>query len=266
MGAGEMNYIEDHAAAETLPDQLHLPDSPCRNGIYDEPLIRPRIGDEYQMQIPELATQSCLTNTRDMLTVDYHVGVGSAIPIMWMHHVGDEQKEFSCSDISSIKGGSVAQTHTGKGQADPVYKTTSQLVAGSSSGHSTGVPLLQLNEAKGYNPFPGMPSSSWSEDESQSFLLGLYIFGKNLVQVKNFVGCKKMGDILSYYYGKFYRSDAYHRWSECRKVRSRRCILGHLIFTGWRQQEILSRVLPKIPKEVQDSLLEVCFYCFYVHC
>ncbi|URE00841.1 hypothetical protein MUK42_20187 [Musa troglodytarum] len=297
MGTAEMNYIEDHAAAETLSDQLHSPDSPCRNGIYDEPLIRPHMGDEYQVQIPELATQSCLISTRKMLTVDYHVGVGSAIPIMWMHHVGDatedEQKEFSCSDISSIKGGSVVHTNTGKGHADPVYKTMSQFPAESSSGCSTyllslactdectdlanccrsdgstitksttlenkihsGAPLLQLNEAKGYNPFPGMPSSSWSEDESQSFLLGLYIFGKNLVQVKNFVGCKKMGDILSYYYGKFYRSDAYRRLSECRKVRSRRCILGHRIFTGWRQQEILSRVLPKIPKEVQDSLLE----------
>ncbi|CAL9160897.1 unnamed protein product [Musa hybrid cultivar] len=297
MGTAGMNYIEDHAAAEVLSDQLHSPDSPCRNGIYDEPLIRPRLGDEHQVQIPELATQSCLISTRNMLTVDYHVGVGSAIPIMWMHHVGDvtedEQKEFSCSDISSIKGGSVVHTNTGKSQADPGYKTMSQFPAESSSGHSTyllslactdectdlanccgsdgstttksiplenkihsGAPLLQHNEAKGYNPLPGMPSSSWSEDESQSFLLGLYIFGKNLVQVKNFVGCKKMGDILSYYYGKFYRSDAYRRWSECRKVRSRRCILGHRIFTGWRQQEILSRVLPKIPKEVQDSLLE----------
>ncbi|THU66669.1 hypothetical protein C4D60_Mb05t16600 [Musa balbisiana] len=297
MGTAEMNYIEDHAAAEALSDQLHSPDSPCRNGIYDEPLICPRIGDEHQVQIPELATQSCLISTRNMLTVDYHVGVGSAIPIMWMHHVGDvtkdEQKEFSCSDISSIKGGSVAHTNTGKGRADPGYKTMSQFPAESSSGRSTyllslactdectdlanccrsdgstitkstplenkihsGAPLLQHNEAKGYNPLPGMPSSSWSEDESQSFLLGLYIFGKNLVQVKNFVGCKKMGDILSYYYGKSYGSVAYRRWSECRKVRSRRCILGHRIFTGWRQQEILSRLLPKIPKEVQDSLLE----------
>ena len=67
-----------------------------------------------------------------------------------------------------------------------------------------------------------------------------------------------MGEVLSYYYGEFYRSDAYKRWSACRKVRSRRCILGLRIFSGSRQQELLSRLLAGVTREVRDPLLEVC--------
>ncbi|ONK78656.1 uncharacterized protein A4U43_C02F21080 [Asparagus officinalis] len=66
-----------------------------------------------------------------------------------------------------------------------------------------------------------------------------------------------MGDVLSFYYGKFYRSDAQRRWVECRKTKSRKCILGHRIFTGWRQQELLSRLLSSRSKEVQETLIEV---------
>ncbi|XP_009405619.2 uncharacterized protein LOC103988724 isoform X1 [Musa acuminata AAA Group] len=304
MDAAEMQYINEHAA-ETVYDQFASPDSPGRYGIYDEPLILPRIGYEYQVEIPELATtdsqcilvESRLTSTSCMLSVGNHVGVGLGIPITWVHHVGnatkDQQKEISCSNISSIGGGSVEYTNTEKGHADAIYSKMTEFQEESSLYHTkllnlackdectdlancrnkpdgstskksinleskmdSGVPLLQLSKAKGYRALPGTPSSSWSHNETQCFLLGLYIFGKNLVQVEKFIECKKMGDILSYYYGKFYRSDAYNRWSRCRKVKSRRCILGHRIFTGWRQQELLARVLSKIAKEIQDTLLE----------
>lgn len=95
------------------------------------------------------------------------------------------------------------------------------------------------------------------KDNLQHKSLGLYIFGKNLVAVKKFVNSKEMGDILAFYYGKFYRSDGYRRWSECRKLRSRRSIHGQKIFTGWRQQELLSRLLSHVSQECQSVLLEV---------
>ncbi|KAJ0976210.1 hypothetical protein J5N97_018175 [Dioscorea zingiberensis] len=117
-------------------------------------------------------------------------------------------------------------------------------------------PLWQPGKAKGCCPLPGKPSTLWTFAESQSFLLGLYIFGKNLDQIRKFMGNKDMGDVLSYYYGKFYKSDAHRRWTESRKIRSRRCVHGARILTGWRQQELLSRLLPSISKDVQDTLLE----------
>ncbi|RWW06789.1 hypothetical protein GW17_00029858 [Ensete ventricosum] len=115
MDATEMQYINEHAA-ETVYDQFASPDSPGRYGIYDEPLICPRIGYEYQVEIPELATtdsqciliESRLASTSYMLSVGNRVGVGLDIPITWVHHVGDatkdQQKEISCSNISFIEG------------------------------------------------------------------------------------------------------------------------------------------------------------------
>ncbi|KAM0951111.1 putative transcription factor MYB/SANT family [Dioscorea sansibarensis] len=123
-------------------------------------------------------------------------------------------------------------------------------------GHiDVSAPLQQPGKGKCCCALPVTPSVSWTSAESQSFLLGLYIFGKNLAQIRKFMGSKGMGDILSYYYGKFYKSDAHRRWTEGRKIRSRRCIHGARILTGWRQQEFLSRLLPSM-KDAQDTLLE----------
>ncbi|URE42037.1 hypothetical protein MUK42_15791 [Musa troglodytarum] len=312
MDTVEMDYMEEEQTARTFPDQFPSPDPVCRNGIYDEPQLCPRIGDGYQVEILALATESqclsvkaCVTSTSNVLAVEHHVGVGLPISIMWVQRAGDDtkvaQKEFSGTNIEKIraddvkvdqscsnKGESVDYRNTEKSQADAVHRILSKLPGKSSNNNcvnlcsltceddcigtqkcckefgesinkrrmDSGVPLQQFSEANDYSALPGSPSSSWSEDETQSFLLGLYIFGKNLGQVKRFIECKKMGDILSHYYGNFYKSDAYCRWSECRKIRSRRCILGHRIFTGWRQQEFLSRVLPRIPKDVQHTLME----------
>ncbi|KAK3189763.1 hypothetical protein Dsin_029324 [Dipteronia sinensis] len=120
----------------------------------------------------------------------------------------------------------------------------------------TKVEIPQKHQGKGYRLVPGSAGNTWSDNDEASFLLGLYIFGKNLVQVTKFVESKRMGEILSFYYGKFYRSDKYRRWSECRKIRSRRFIYGQRIFTGLRQQELLSRLLLHVSEECKKSLLE----------
>ncbi|EMS55700.1 hypothetical protein TRIUR3_21032 [Triticum urartu] len=73
-------------------------------------------------------------------------------------------------------------------------------------------------EVSDYIPLPGMPRYFWSVEEEQTLLLGLYIFGKNLVQVTKFIKSKTMGEVLSYYYGEFFKSEAYKRWSACRKT------------------------------------------------
>ncbi|KAK3160151.1 hypothetical protein QOZ80_1BG0055900 [Eleusine coracana subsp. coracana] len=76
-------------------------------------------------------------------------------------------------------------------------------------------------------------------------------------QLSRFLGTKTVGNVLSYYYGKFYKRNAYKRWADCRKAKTRRCILGERIFQGSRLPELISRLKSKIPKEAHDSLSEV---------
>eukprot|EP00253_Pinus_taeda_P019906 PITA_19906 len=111
--------------------------------------------------------------------------------------------------------------------------------------------------SKGYMIVPGSPSASWSKSEEDLFILGLYIFGKNLKAVKRFVETKEMGDILAHYYGKFFNTESYCRWAESRKTRSRKCIQGQRIFSGWRQEELLARLIPDIPEHLKHEIPEV---------
>ncbi|KAL3641976.1 hypothetical protein CASFOL_012791 [Castilleja foliolosa] len=64
---------------------------------------------------------------------------------------------------------------------------------------------------------PGSLNGTWIDDDKCSFNLALYLFGKNFTDICRFVNTKEMIEILSYYYGDFYRSDEYIRWSEFRK-------------------------------------------------
>eukprot|EP00253_Pinus_taeda_P022882 PITA_22882 len=111
--------------------------------------------------------------------------------------------------------------------------------------------------SKGYMIVPGSPSASWSKSEEDLFILGLYIFGKNLKAVKRFVETKEMGDILAHYYGKFFNTESYCRWAESRKTRSRKRIQGQRIFSGWRQKELLARLFPDIPEHLKHEIPEV---------
>ncbi|XP_058745314.1 uncharacterized protein LOC131618060 [Vicia villosa] len=103
----------------------------------------------------------------------------------------------------------------------------------------------------------GRSSSTWSDADTKSFILGLFIFGKNFIQIKRFLENKGMGEILSFYYGMFYKTDGYRRWSECRKLKGRKCMIGEKLFTGLRQHELLSRLNPHVFEESQDTMLQV---------
>ncbi|AES82483.1 putative transcription regulator Homeodomain-LIKE family [Medicago truncatula] len=100
-------------------------------------------------------------------------------------------------------------------------------------------------------------SETWSDADTKCFLLSLFIFGKNFTPIKRFIENKGMGEILSFYYGKFYKTDGYCRWSECMKLKGRKCMIGKKLFTGPRQDELLSRLIPHVSEESQDSLLQI---------
>jgi len=107
---------------------------------------------------------------------------------------------------------------------------------------------------------PGRLSSSWSDADTKSFLLGLFIFGKNFMQIKRFLDNKRMGEILSFYYGMFYKTDGYRRWSECRKKKGGKRMIGLKLFSGPRQHKLLSRLITHVSEESQDTLVQV-FNC-----
>ncbi|KAJ0623960.1 putative transcription regulator Homeodomain-LIKE family [Helianthus annuus] len=98
---------------------------------------------------------------------------------------------------------------------------------------------------------------SWSAIEHDSFILGLYIFGKNLRVVNMFMGNKGMPNVLCYYYGKFYRSNEHQKWSMYRKKRISKSLPGKKIFNGWRLHELLSRLLSNVTDECKARLTQV---------
>ncbi|KAJ0627919.1 hypothetical protein HanHA89_Chr01g0031101 [Helianthus annuus] len=98
---------------------------------------------------------------------------------------------------------------------------------------------------------------SWSAIDRDSFILGLYIFGKNLRVVNMFMGNKGMPNVLCYYYGKFYRSNEHQKWSMYRKKRISKSLPGKKIFNGWRLHELLSRLLSNVTDECKASLTQV---------
>ncbi|CAK8544679.1 unnamed protein product [Lathyrus sativus] len=100
-------------------------------------------------------------------------------------------------------------------------------------------------------------SVTWSEADAESFVLGLFIFGKNFTLIRILLENKGMGEILSFYYGNFYKSDGYHRWSECRKLKGRKHIIAKRLSTKMRQHKLLSRLNPRVSKESQDTLSQV---------
>ncbi|KAG2267677.1 hypothetical protein Bca52824_062232 [Brassica carinata] len=102
---------------------------------------------------------------------------------------------------------------------------------------------------------PELPSSSWEDHQVACFVLGLYTFGKNFTQVKKFMESKRRGEIMLFYFGKFYNSASYHTWCDSRKKRSRKCVYGRKLYSGWRQQLLLSRLVPSVSDDSQIEML-----------
>ncbi|KAK6146171.1 hypothetical protein DH2020_020040 [Rehmannia glutinosa] len=201
---------------------------PTECDAFGEPDILPRIGNEYQAELPPIIGESDYTsNSRNYTDTEARAHlqdnffVGLPIPLTRINSL-DSNKEiyFNGEESPNLS------------VEDKMLKCSSLLV-------------------------PGLIGESWSDAEKASVLLGLYIFEKNFDEVRRFTETKKTGDILSYYYGGFYGSVEYRRWSKRRKTKGKKCVYGQRIFSGVRQQELLSRLVPKMSEECRSALLEV---------
>ncbi|CAK7333149.1 unnamed protein product [Dovyalis caffra] len=274
-GNSEWNCIEDGSTEQSLSPGIC---DACR-----DPELLPRIGDEYQVQIPALMTECAfrlhVESPADMIILSatcHEFLVGLPISLMWIseevgnikhepqdyhHDMTDTSNQNESVKPESIREAKIVPEVDLETKVELMDITTNSGIEVREPAKLCFQPEIS-NEmhcqlgVKDYCLVPGSVGNPWSDAEEDSFLLGLYIFGKNLVQVKNFVESKTLGDILSFYYGKFYRTDRYCKWSECRKIRSRKCIYGQRIFTGSRQHEMLSRLLPQLSEECKNILLE----------
>ncbi|KAK6940948.1 hypothetical protein RJ641_030479 [Dillenia turbinata] len=257
-------------------------DSSCYSDISEilgDQLIHPRVGDEYQAQIPPLmkdydylhSVNTPFTEAKTKVSGCFLVGL--PIPVMWTHN-GEKHNKAEIMEVCGGRDNGVSgENHSSgyeapkDGHLDSTVDNGEELWVSTNAHPMEGVEInvgiesqegeMALNHMdKCLVPLPGCLGEPWSNIEHDRFLLGLYIFGKNLLVVKRFIGCKGMGDIQSFYYGKFYKSEEHRRWSECRKTKSRKSIHGQKIFTGWRQQEVLSRLFSEVSEQCRNMLLE----------
>nr|XP_017225381.1 PREDICTED: uncharacterized protein LOC108201604 [Daucus carota subsp. sativus] len=192
-------------------------------------VLLPRVGREFQAQIPDLITgpeySSYLnrpidTENEDHVPFDFFVGL--PVPVTLIRDIStvsekkkDERLDFSAQSTDSLS-------------TDPCYVLV-----------------------------PGVCRDLWNDTEEASFLLGLYLFKKKFVELKEFVGSKKMGELLFFYYTAFYKSSGFNTWSTCGEGRKGKRAYGTWLFKGFRHQELLSRLSPQVSEERQKLLREV---------
>ncbi|XP_057806026.1 uncharacterized protein LOC131020980 [Salvia miltiorrhiza] len=220
---------------------------------FGEPDILPRMGDEYQVELPPFTREP---NHVSYAEIGHHslqdFFVGLPIPLIWIDCGRREGPRTVLGSRRPYCKNVIEMGILCNGDREPSHNSMKSEMKSLPAAEKT-----QMCIDEGHVLVPGLLSEKWNDAEKASFLLALYIFEKNFVEVRRFVGCKGMGAILSFYYGEFYGSDAYRRWSEGRKTRSKKCVYGQRIFSGLRQQEFLSRLLSRVPEECKSALLEV---------
>ncbi|CAM8962600.1 unnamed protein product [Rhodiola kirilowii] len=254
------NMEVEHTAGAT--EECSLP------GVSGEPKMCPRVGDQYQAIVPDLieengCPQPNAGKVNEAVTVSDRFFV-LPIPLMWAPNKARDEERLRAL----------------RGHADPraeenqvVLSEQAEEAAGKQVGTSEirlGVDMMKFEaisregaerqlakQKKILYPLPGTPDQPWNNFEHDSFLLALYIFGKDLYVVKKFVETKKVQDVVSFYYGPFYKCKEYQRWAKCLRSRSRKSIHGQRIFTGSRQPELFSRLNPHISEEISNKLVEM---------
>ncbi|CAL9214248.1 unnamed protein product [Arabidopsis halleri] len=233
---GKNNLMEETAVIEE--------DSYDDEFACGDPQVEPRVGDEFQVEIPPMMSASkravFLSTPVALDDSSYSFLVGLPVQVMWIekHRRGQGNGDDNVDMNQSLKSLRAKKS-----------RCSAKIRRKSDKNSESKKQRLNLEAV------PAIPSSSWEDLEVASFVLGLYTFGKNFTQVKNFMENKGIGEVMLFYYGKFYNSAKYHSWSESRKKRNRKCVYGRKLYSGWRQQQLLTRLMPSIPDEPQKQML-----------
>ncbi|XP_031268330.1 uncharacterized protein LOC116126791 [Pistacia vera] len=92
---------------ETSLHELSPPDSPHKSDLFGDQQVNPRIGDEFQVNIPPMITGTeyiqLLMNPTDsnvMFDVSHSFLMGLPIPIAWLHDEIDNIDDAARTDVS----------------------------------------------------------------------------------------------------------------------------------------------------------------------
>ncbi|PKI55588.1 hypothetical protein CRG98_024016 [Punica granatum] len=188
------DHSEDTSCEPTLSSE-----SKEEFDVFGEPEVLPRVGEEYQVLLPEPVSRSEYVKRLRSEVMDQEVAIdilsGLPLSVMWV------------------------ESRPGCHIREPVDSEEKVSSAVEEKG----------NNSSGSIPVPGSSYEPLSETEEEIFLLGLYIFGRDFVQVKKFVGSKISGEILAYYYGKFYRSERY--WQVSKMFSEGKVLLEEYVMT-----------------------------------
>ncbi|WZZ83789.1 hypothetical protein YC2023_104361 [Brassica napus] len=209
-----------------------------------EPKVEPRVGDEFQTKIPPLMSASkrplFLSTLVALNDSSYPFLIGQPVQVTWIDKHPKQQGSEDGDDDDDVDMNQSLKSLIAKRKRRSRY----------SDKHS-----VSKKQRLSLEPLPEIQSIPWEDLDVASFVLGLYTFGKNFTQVKNFTESKGTREIVLFYYGKFYNSARYNSWSHSRKKRNRRCVFGRKLYSGWRQQQLLSRLIPSVSNESQRHIL-----------
>ncbi|KAL1803768.1 hypothetical protein ACET3Z_032419 [Daucus carota] len=216
MVSAELNQNGDNNTENISAEQLLSVDS--SDGVFGEPKVLPRVGDDYQAEIPSVITgpeyDSYMkklddAEKNDHVPLDFKQGL--PVPVKWTRNINKE-------NMRDAKQGFYTQSNNAPSLFGSVRETNDQY------------------QGSSYSLVPEVCGDSWNDIEEASFLLGLYIFKKNFVLLQ--------------------RSSDYNRWSTSRKGKSKKCVSGKSLFSDLRRQEILSRLLSQVSEECQKALMK----------
>lgn len=194
---------------------------PANSFNFGKPKTSIQVGVEYQAEIPSLMKEYQPSEL---------MRFGLPIPVTWVH---DQPKTSNEEAMDSNNASESARVDGG--EESNMERQDNHLL-----------------------PLPGLVSTeTWSVIERESFLLGLYVLEKNFPLVKNFMESKGVGSIIRYYYGEFYKSCEYCRWSKWRKDRCKRPQNARKLFTGWSHDELLSRLSSNVTEVCKNHLMKV---------
>ncbi|KAJ9131424.1 hypothetical protein P3X46_035084 [Hevea brasiliensis] len=206
------NSIEESSFQQLIP-----PSSPEISGISGDPQVNPRVGNEYQAEIPPMISEShhfqlSLDPFDSKVTVDgsHSFLIGLPIPITWIHDTTNDRNEgcTMSNPDDSIQGTWSSKSRTTgknnilekKGSKQNAEPTDLGLDDGNEPKPVTLGPmeageanLSLLQKSNNSDPVPGSLNHPWSDVDVDSFILGLYVFGKNFVQIERFMENKDMG-------------------------------------------------------------------------
>ncbi|KAF2307246.1 hypothetical protein GH714_025729 [Hevea brasiliensis] len=188
------NSIEESSFQQLIP-----PSSPEISGISGDPQVNPRVGNEYQAEIPPMISEShhfqlSLDPFDSKVTVDgsHSFLIGLPIPITWIHDTTNDRNEgctMSNPDDSIQGTWSSKSRTTGKNNIlekkgskqnaeptdlglddgnEPKPVTLGRMEAGEAN-------LSLLQKSNNSDPVPGSLNHPWSDVDVDSFILGLYV-------------------------------------------------------------------------------------------